>query len=316
MQLRSFPLPHLEEGEALVRVRLATICGSDLHTVIGRRGTPCPTILGHEMVGTIAELPPGAPLLDDAGQPLDVGARVVWSVIVDCGRCFYCTRGLPQKCEHLFKYGHERLTSERTLHGGLATHCHLRRGTHLFRVPGQLADTVAAPAGCATATVAAALRHAGHLDNQVVLIQGAGVLGLTAAAWATLRGARAVIVCDTRAERLETARRFGATHTVQVGVAGDALRQRIDSLTAGHGVDVALEMSGSPAAVVAGIELLRLGGRAVWVGAVFPEQVPGFLAERVVRKQITIQGVHNYLPQDLAAALAFLADERRPVPVR
>src|SRR5262249_41031509 len=162
---------------------------------------------------------------------------------------------LPQKCDHLFKYGHERVTPEYALHGGLSTHCHLRRGTKVFRVADRLPDAVAAPAGCATATVVAALRHAGDVSGRVVLVQGAGLLGRPAAARARVLGARAVIVCDPRPERLETARRFGAPHVV---LADTDVREQIDALTAGRGADVALEMSGARSAVVSGIECVRL----------------------------------------------------------
>jgi alcohol dehydrogenase len=310
-QVRRFPLPRLAAGEALVGVRLATICGSDLHTVDGRREVPCPTILGHEIVGTVAELGPGAPLTGQDGRPLEVGERVVWSLLVSCGSCFFCTHDLPQKCERLFKYGHECVTAEYALHGGLATHCHLRRGTKAFRVPDRLPDEVVAPAGCATATVVAALRHAGDVRGKVVLVHGAGMLGVTAAARARVLGAQSVIVCDPRRERLETARRFGATHIIR---ADDAVRDQIDALTAGRGTDVALEMSGAPSAVVAGIECVRVGGRVVWVGAVFPAEAAGFSAERVVRKHLSIQGVHNYLPDDLSAALAFLEEQHERFP--
>ena len=120
-------------------------------------------------------------------------------MMVHCGTCFFCTHSLPNKCECLFKYGHEAITSARALSGGLATHCQLNRGTALVRVPDSLPDAVACPASCATATIAAALRHAGDLTDAVVLIHGAGMLGLTAAAWASVRGAKAVVLCDTRA---------------------------------------------------------------------------------------------------------------------
>jgi alcohol dehydrogenase len=311
LTIRSFPLPDLSEGELLVRVRLATICGSDLHTVQGRRTVGCPTVLGHETVGTVAALAPVVVPLDLAGQPLAVGDRIIWSVLVHCGECFFCTAGLPQKCEHLFKYGHEPL-GVGGLHGGLATHCILKRGTVVLRVPPELSDAVAAPAGCATATVAAALRHASDLAGRSVLIQGAGLLGLTAAAWARERGASAVIACDVHAQRLDLAGTFGATHALRADAAD--LRERILNLTGGRGVDVALEMSGAAQAVLDGIEFLRPGGQAVWIGSVFPAQAPAFCPERVVRKHLTIHGVHNYRPDDLQAALAFLTAHHKRYP--
>jgi alcohol dehydrogenase len=266
------------------------------------------------MVGTIVDLAPDAPMRDHAGQPLRVGERVVWSIVAHCGSCFYCRRNLPQKCEALFKDGHERIEGERVLHGGLASHCRLVRGTQVFRVSDRLPDAIACPASCATATVAAALRHAGEVRDQTVLVQGAGMLGLTAAAWARALGASVVLVADPSLARLEAAGRFGATDLVTLDGDGSALRQAIATRTAGRGVDITLEMSGAPAAIMAGIEALRLGGRAIWVGAVFPAPIADFSAERVVRKHLTIHGIHNYLPTDLSAALAFLADHHEHYP--
>ena len=311
LQLRNVALPALGDGEMLVRVRLATICGSDLHSFDGKRTVPCPTILGHEILGTIEEMGPGAEV-DISGRPLALGDRVTWSLVVACGQCFSCRHQLPEKCAYVRKYGHERISDAWALNGGLATHCHLLKRTAVFRVPDALPDTVACPASCATATVAAAMRHAGNLADQVVLIQGAGMLGLTAAAWARVNGARAVIVCDVSAGRLEVARTFGADAVFTPD--GQELRQFVSQASEGRGVDVAIDMSGSGAAITLGIDLLRCGGRAIWVGAVFPSQVNNFVAERVVRKYLSIQGVHNYQPTDLATALDFLTAHHHKFP--
>ena len=308
-RLRSarLPLPSLAAGEVLVRVRMTTLCGSDLHTFEGRRSTPCPTILGHEILGDIESLPSGNPIRYSDGIEARVGDRVIWPITVGCGECFFCLHELPQKCERLVKYGHQRITDEHSLSGGLATHCHLVRGAEIVRVPDGLSDRVACPASCATATVAAALRHAGGgLEGACVLIQGAGMLGLTAAAYARRLGAETVLVSDVDPKRLETARRFGATHTIEIANGCDDSNRLARELTDGRGVDVALELSGASSAIEAGIELLRIGGRYLWVGAVFPAPPVGIGAETVVRKCLTIQGVHNYHPRDLTAALDFL----------
>ena len=120
-------------ADTLVQVSLATICGSDLHTVSGRRDAPTPCVLGHEAVGTIA-----APTQHRSatGELLREGDRVTWSLMASCGRCAYCTdRNLPQKCETLFKYGHARSEGATTLSGGFATHILLRPGTAIYHIP-------------------------------------------------------------------------------------------------------------------------------------------------------------------------------------
>jgi putative phosphonate catabolism associated alcohol dehydrogenase len=314
LELRRYPLPHLAEGEVLVRITCCTLCGSDIHTYEGRRAAPCPTVLGHEILGRVAGLPARSAVFDRAGTPLAIGDRITWSVAASCGSCFFCRDGLPQKCQRLFKYGHERISDRHPLSGGLADYCHLAAWTAICRVPSELSDVVACPANCATATVAAAMRYAGPCDGRVVLVQGAGMLGLTATAMAASAGAREVIVCDKVDERLQRASRFGATRTVRADDNGAALRAAVEQATSGRGVDLAIDVSGAPAAMEIGIELLRIGGRYVWVGAVFPARPLAVSAETIVRKLLSIQGVHNYAPQDLCAALDFLQHHHAQFP--
>ena len=306
LELREYPLPRLQAGEVLVEVTCCTLCGSDLHTFQGRRSTPSPTVLGHEILGRVTALPREGPLSDYTGRPLQVGDRVTWSIAAGCGTCFFCRRDIPQKCERLFKYGHEQIQPQFALSGGLAEYCHLAAKTTLFRVPDELDDRVACPANCATATTVAAMRAAGDCLDAVVLIQGSGMLGLTASALASSRGACEVIVCDVDDRRLTRAQQFGATRMVNLKQGEKKLQQVIMETTDGRGVDIVLEMSGSPDAVETGIGLLRTGGRYLWIGTVSPTRPVSISAETIVRKMLTIQGVHNYIPADLADALTFL----------
>ena len=92
------------------------------------------------------------------------------------------------------------------------------------------------------------------------------------------------------------------------------LRQQIAEMTAGRGVDLALELSGSSAAAEASLDLLRIGGTAVWVGAVMPVTAVAVKPEMIVRRQLTLHGVHNYSPVDLATAVTFLAENHRRFP--
>ena len=314
LELREFPLPRLAEGETLVRITCCTLCGSDVHSFEGRRSTPLPTILGHEIIGQVAQLPPGLQVRDQEGTPLAVGDRITWSVAASCGDCFFCKEGLPQKCHRLFKYGHERISESHPLSGGLADHCHLAPGTAIVRLPSAMSDKVACPANCATATVAAAMRYAGECAGRVVLIQGAGMLGLTAAAMAQSAGAREVIVCDKVPQRLTRADGFGATRTACVNEDQSELEATVKEVSSGRGVDLAIDVSGAPAAIEAGVELLRVGGRYVWVGAVFPARPLAISAETIVRKLLSIQGIHNYAPEDLSAAVQFLRDNHQRFP--
>jgi putative phosphonate catabolism associated alcohol dehydrogenase len=303
LELTSFALPQLRDGEALVEVDCCTLCGSDLHSINGARSVPAPTILGHEIVGHVVGVQ--GTVSDVTGQPVIAGDRVSWSIAASCGCCFFCDEGPQQKCEQLFKYGHQQISNDYPLSGGLATHCHLVAGTTIVKVPESLADVVASPAGCATATVAATLRTAGSCDGKTIVIHGAGMLGLTAAAMARSWGATNVIVTDLDADRIRQAASFGASQQVV---------EDLKELTDGRGADVVLDMSGSPDAMEASIDQLRIGGRLILVGAVFPARPLSVQADQLVRKMLRVEGVHNYEPNDLQAAFDFLADDGNHYP--
>ena len=174
ISMEQFEIPqNLEPGAALCRVRMSTICGSDLHTISGRREEPMPIILGHEVIGDIVALGAGQDR-DGFGNKLEVGDRVTWPVIASCGgsTCFYCERQLPQKCTRLRKYGHATSKEWPHLTGGYAEYIYLHPGTVLFRVPASVSDKAATPANCALSTVVHAAEAIGLSKGEAVLIQG------------------------------------------------------------------------------------------------------------------------------------------------
>jgi putative phosphonate catabolism associated alcohol dehydrogenase len=317
LELRELPLRAPRGGEILVRITCCTICGSDLHTYTGRRREASPTILGHEITGRVARFGPQAGRQDLLGRPLSEGDRITWTIVASCGACFYCTHELPQKCERLFKYGHQQLDDDHPLSGGLAEYCLLAPGTGIVRLPADLSDELAAPANCAVATVAAALRASGDCRDRVVLIQGAGMLGLIACAMARAGGAREVVCCDVQPGRLDRALQFGATRAAIADADADVeiIREAVLAASEGRGADVALELSGSSSAIVAGLPLLRIGGRYVLVGTVTPTPPVELDPQMLVRRWLTITGVHNYAPRDLVVAVEFLAREQHAFPI-
>lgn len=293
-----------------MRVNCATICGSDVHTWAGRRIEPTPCVLGHEIIGTIIAIGEAA-APDLRGDPLAIGDRVTWTLAASCGECFFCHHDLPQKCESLLKYGHTKALPGRELHGGFADCCLLAPGTGIVKVPSSLADELAAPANCAVATVAACCRLAGPLDGAVVAVIGSGVLGLYACAMARSLGAAAVIACDVAPAREELARGFGAGHFA----APDDLLQTARTLSDGRGADVVIELSGSPKAVSLGIEVLRVGGTAVIAGTTTPCEPVALDPHQLMRRMLTIRGLHNYAPRDLVAAIDFLEKHASTLPL-
>ncbi|QEO14451.1 zinc-binding dehydrogenase [Agromyces intestinalis] len=294
----------LADGELLVEVEFATICGSDVHTASGHRPAPAPLVLGHEQVGRVVAAGGGHVLAVD-GEPVILGDRIVWTVTTNCGSCDRCLGGVPQKCRTVAKYGHERLERGWELSGGFATHVQLRAGTGIVRVPARIAAEVAAPAACATATAVAALDAASRipLDGAVVLVGGAGMIGLASTAMATAAGADVAVV-DPDPRRRALARSFGAEWVLDpaAGHPGDQLRAlgAIPPL-------VAIEASGAAASVRAAIESVDVSGVAVLVGSVSPGPAVEIDPERIVRNLITITGVHNYAPRHLQAAIDYLA---------
>lgn len=313
-RIEPVPLPEPGPGEALVEVSCCTVCGSDMHSIQGRRSCPAPSILGHEILGRVVALDQRVPMHALNGRRLRVGDRVTWSIACSCGECFSCTHGLPQKCDRLFKYGHQATAAGGLLSGGLATHCLLRSHSQVVLVDESIPDVVACPANCATATVFGALRTAGSLTDAAVLVLGAGMLGVTACAAAREAGARCVIAADLDADRAALAEQFGADRGVDLRQGSTNLQSEIALRTDGRGVDYVLELSGAAESVELGIESLRTGGSIILVGSVFPTRDVGVSPEAIVRRLLRIEGLHNYRPTDLQAAVDFLERHHRDYP--
>lgn len=292
--IEAAPLPDaLADGSVLVRVDLATICGSDLHTWLGRRPTPVPAVLGHEGIGHVVTAGRGAESW--------LHRRVTWSLAASCGGCVPCTRyGLPQKCVELKKVGHEARDAGDGWHGTYASHLVLPAGTHLVEVPASIADGVAAPANCAWATVAAILETLPQ-PCELAVVQGAGMLGLGACAMLRARGVDRVVVVDVVESRLEHAAAFGAEPALATARAHCAPQS----------ADLVVELSGDPRVVAEGLDLLRPGGAYHFAGFVHPDSRFELAGDRLVRGCLVLRGFHNYAPRHLDQAVAFLANPPR-----
>lgn len=283
-------------GRPLVALDLASVCGSDAHTVLGRRSAPSPSILGHEAVGRLVSDVTG--LHDVTGRALADGDRVVWTVTATCGVCDRCARGLTAKCRHVLKTGHEPLTGPWPLSGGYASHLALHPGLALVHVPDTVPDGAAAMASCALATVMACREASSPWASKRVLVIGAGMLGLCAIAVAQSDGAGCIAALDASPSRTELARRHGA----------DAMEAEA---TMG-GFDVVVELSGSQDGVRQALAAADLGATIVLAGSVTPVGHIGVDPEKIVRSWLTIRGVHNYEPRHLAEAIEFLARPGAP----
>jgi putative phosphonate catabolism associated alcohol dehydrogenase len=290
------------EGEILVKNEYTTLCRSDLNTFCGKRIEKTPTILGHEIVGRIARFGNGAPETDVCGNQLRVGDRITWAIFASDPASEMAGKGIPQKAPGLFKYGHEKVTAESTLHGGLSEFTLLRKNTPVVKISETIPLPVAATINCAVATVAGAIRLAGEIGEKNVVVSGTGMLGIIACALCKAKGAKTIFALDVDPERLKIAKQFGADKTAK-----PVDLEKAELLTSGafKNFDVVLEFSGTPSAMEQTLELLVIGGVAVWVGATFPARSTRIDAEKIVRNLYTIKGLHNYNEDDLVAAVQF-----------
>ncbi|MCL2803634.1 MAG: alcohol dehydrogenase catalytic domain-containing protein, partial [Micrococcales bacterium] len=310
-------LGHPGSGEVLVEILAATICGSDLHTLSGRRPQVTPAVLGHEQVGRVLAAGPGAVKVD--GTAIEPGERIVWSVTGACGRCDRCVGGLSQKCRRLSKFGHESWPVG--VGGGFATHALIRAGTAVVAVPATLPDAVAAPAACAFATAAACVESLEAASCTVVgekvLVSGAGMLGLGVTAMLSDLGALVTTV-DPDRRRRQMAAELGADLVASperlpgLGV-GWRLPRPANSMAEGD-YRATVELAGSAKSVAACLAGLAVGGVCVLAGSVAPGA--GLLVDPqdLVRGLVTVKGVHNYGPWALQRAVDFLAGSGADLP--
>lgn len=305
-------IPSLGKGEVLVKTKIATICGSDLHTIAGTRKEPTPLILGHEGVGEVIE---------SKNPNRHVGELVTWSVADSCMTCTPCVEHeLPQKCDSLFKYGHAAMQDGSGLNGCYASHILLRGGTHIVPIPEELHSQLkmVAPANCALATVCNALRPSVlPKHGKTALVQGCGLLGLYSIAWLREHGYSTVFASDIRENRLSKVSKFGGV-ALDGSVSDDAFQARraaIMDKTNGRGVDLVVEVCGVTEMLSEGVQMIRNGGHYVLAGLVHPDSaLSSITGEQLIRKCVTMSGSHNYGPQHLDDAVKFLVDYRDKYP--
>ncbi|MCF3108660.1 zinc-binding dehydrogenase [Niabella sp. CC-SYL272] len=303
-------LPYPGPGEILVQITYTTICTSDLHTYSGRRNAPCPCVLGHEIIGRIAVCGTGKHT-DDTGIPLYAGDLITWCVYAVDATSEMARKGMPQKSPGLYKYGHQQFSDTDSLNGGFASHCLLKKGTAVFKLPDAINPKIAAPINCTHATIAGALRLAGSVAGKNILVTGAGMLGLSACAMAKAGGAAHVYTLDQHPDRLAFSKKFGITQTFSSNLTTHEIDAR---LSATEKIDVVIDTTGRPEVMTKGLELLSTGGCAIWVGAVFTQPATRVNAEMVVRKLLTIKGLHNYTIPDLEAAVGFITLHQHDYP--
>lgn len=314
-EIRSYPLRAPHAGEVLVRIRMSTICRSDIHSYLGHRPNPCPGVLGHEIIGDIVQLGSGV-THDMRGDALAAGDRITWSEYFIPGSNYYTeVLDLPQKSHGVDKYGHMAVATEPHHHGGFGEYCYVLPQSWILKLPADLTDEEATPINCGVATMICVTERAEIRMGDAVVIQGLGLLGLYGAAIAKARGARLVIGIDTVPARREMSQRFGVDHAFDPGAMSEAeLVKKVRALCKPEGADVVIEVCGYPEVITAGIGFLRNGGRYVLGGVVNPDSFVRIDVNQILRKLITLRGVHNYHPRNLIEALDFVHANRLRFP--
>jgi D-arabinose 1-dehydrogenase-like Zn-dependent alcohol dehydrogenase len=318
-EIKEYPVPDPEPGAILIKVSMATICGSDLHMWRGdldlaALGLPLPVILGHEMTGKVAKLGKGIST-DSAGQPLAEGDRVVYRYFKPCGRCLSCLRGEDVTCQQT---GMFLIASDPPPHffGAYADYYYLSPNQTVIKVPDDLTDQMVAPVNCALSEMIYGLEKINLRFGETVVIQGAGGLGINATAVAKEMGAHKVIVIDGITERLNLAKAFGADEVIDMKEykTPEERVNRVMELTNYWGADVVAELVGFPEAIPEGLNMLAYGGRLLEIGNISLGKTVAIDPGLLVMSNKTIRAVVYYGRDTLKKSLDFLSRTKGKYP--
>ncbi len=289
-------------NEVLLKTAAVGLCHSDLHYIKGMRPFPLPGVLGHEVAGIVEAVGVGI-------NDLKPGDHVVGALSVFCGTCRQCLGGRfalcadtevkqpPGKAKRLSREG-QSISQVFNL-SGFAEQMLVHRNA-LVKIREDMPLDYAALLGCAVITgTGAVFRTASVRGGASVAVIGCGGVGLAAVNGAFIAGAARVIAIDTAPHKLDLARKFGATDTVDAGQ-GD-LVARVQELTGG-GVEHAFECIGLPATAEQAFQMLQPGGTATIVGLF----APGV--------RVAIEGSHFFLEKQLRGSALGSARIREDIP--
>jgi 2-desacetyl-2-hydroxyethyl bacteriochlorophyllide A dehydrogenase len=242
--------------EALVRVEASGICGSDLHIFHGRVPVEPGFTIGHEFVGTVLAV-------GEDVERVAVGDRVLGCFHTACATCVACLRGDYHRCERGRTFGHGSKLGD--LQGAQAEQLLVPRANLTLRpVPEGMTDEAALFAGDVMGTGYHAVAHAGMRSGDTVAVLGLGPVGLCAVQAALSGGAVEVFAIDSVGQRLEMARRFGAT---PVHLTEEEPKRVVRAATEGRGVDVVVDAVGDPGPLEMAVSLARDAGTVSGIGA-------------------------------------------------
>jgi len=287
LTLEEVEKPKPSENEAVIRVKAAGICHTDLHFLDGTlapwKGT-LPITLGHEIAGEVESV--GSKV-----KAFHPGDRVVVNNGVACGKCAYCKMGRENLCENLDQIGF-------TLDGGYAEYVKVPQRS-LVELPTKITYEIGALLPCGVATCYHALFDIARLRRgETLLINGIGGLGSSAIQLARNIGAK-IIAVDVIDDKLEMAKNLGADTTINPRTAN--LPNEVKTITKGRGVDVALELVGKSATIQNALSSLGKTGRYAIVG--YTKDKLEAAALNLVVLENEIRGVVAYTKKDLRAVV-------------
>ena len=312
--IQDVEIPEIRPGTILAEMILAGICGTDVHQAAGELSIPpvIPCIQGHENLGRIAALG-SERILDIGGQELKVGDRIMWAHPF-CGECYYCrVARKPYMCNS-FGTGYGFVGPE-NLRGGFAEYVLVTEKTEVVKVPDSITDEEAIGVGCAFRTVVSGFerlhRHSPIATSDVIVVQGCGPIGLYSTLLAAFSGAAHVITIGAPAERLELAKEWGASTTINIDEITDhAERVKIVmDITGGRGAEMAIEASGAPMAFKEGFDFLCKDCTYLVMGQTSAREIP-FMPGKIQQKQACVIGSGSADCRHYYKALKFIEAHR------
>lgn len=283
-----------EGYEVLVEVKASGLCHSDLHIAEKNLGMKFPAVLGHEIAGVVKSK-------GDKVTEYQLGDHVVGCLIQFCGHCNNCLSGKTQFCQHpeetlrnhdqtpRLYYGDNTPITQGFGLGGFAELA-LVHQNQLAKIPKDIPFSRACILGCGTVTGAGAVINSANLrPGDSVAVIGTGGVGLNAISGARIAGATIIIAIDIQDEKLEFAKRFGATHTINAKNVNAVAA--VKEITSG-GVDAALEVIGQVSTAQQTVEMIRRGGNAYLIGITkMGTELPLLQMEQIILPSGGVKGV-------------------------
>lgn len=254
-----------QEGEVRVKVSACAICHSDIHYADGAWGGHLPAVYGHEAAGVVQEVGPSV-------SNVQVGDPVVITLIRSCGSCFYCAQGEPTQCEATFGmdengrlHTQDRQPVLQALRTGAFAEEVVVHHSQVVPIPNELSKESASLLACGVITGLGAVVNTAKVPyGSNVVVIGCGGVGLNSVQGAVLSGAKQIIAIDLVDSKLEAAKSFGATHTINPTKADET--GLVKELTEGRGADYVFVTVGSKNAIHQGMDMVRNSGTLVLVG--------------------------------------------------